>query len=53
MTWASNGNSQDPCKDDAFGRSGAKANKIKKASTRRLGERFAPAQQSYWSLHHP
>jgi hypothetical protein len=53
MTWASNGSSQDPGKDDAFGRSGAKANTKKKASTRRLGERFAPAQQSYWSLHRP
>jgi hypothetical protein len=53
MTWAFNGSSQDPGKDDAFGRSGAKANKRKKASTRRLGERFALAQQSYWSLHRP
>jgi hypothetical protein len=44
MTWASNGNSQDPGEDDAFGRSGAKANTRKKASTRRLGERFAPTQ---------
>jgi hypothetical protein len=47
MTWAPNGSSQDPGKGDAFGRSGAKANKRKKASTRRLGERFAPSQQSY------
>jgi hypothetical protein len=53
MTWAPNGSSQDPGKDDAFGRSGVKANKRKKASTRRLGERYAPAQQSYWSLHRP
>jgi hypothetical protein len=53
MTWAPNGSSQDPVKDDAFGRSGVKANKRKKASTRCLGERFAPAQQSYWSLHRP
>jgi hypothetical protein len=53
MTWASNGSSQDPGKDDAFGRSGAKANTRKKANTRSLGERFAPAQQSYWSLHRP
>jgi hypothetical protein len=30
MTWASNGSSQDPGKDDAFGRSGAKANKERK-----------------------
>jgi hypothetical protein len=53
MTWAPNTSSQDPGKDDAFGRSEVKANKRKKASTRRLGERFALAQQSYWSLHHP
>jgi hypothetical protein len=53
MTWASNGSYQDPGKDDAFGRIGAKANTRKKASTKRLGERFAPAQQSYWSLHRP
>ena len=53
MTWAPNGSSQDPGKDDVFGRSGAKANTRKKASTRHLGERFAPAQQSYWSLHRP
>jgi hypothetical protein len=53
MTWAPNGSSQDPGKDDAFGRSGVKANKRKKASARYLGERFALAQQSYWSLHCP
>jgi hypothetical protein len=53
MTWAPNGGSQDLGKDDAFGRSGVKANKRKKASTRHLGERFAPAQQSNWSLHRP
>jgi hypothetical protein len=53
MMWASNESSQGPGKDDAFGRSGAKANTRKKASTRRLGERFASAQQSYWSLHRP
>jgi hypothetical protein len=34
MTWAHNGSSQDPGKDDAFGRSGVKANKRKKTSTR-------------------
>jgi hypothetical protein len=53
MTWAPNGSCQDPGKDDAFGRSGVKENKRKKASTRHFGKRFAPAQQSYWSLHHP
>jgi hypothetical protein len=53
MTCAPNGSSQDPGKDDAFGRSGVKANKRKETSTRRLDERFAPAQQSYWSLHRP
>jgi hypothetical protein len=53
MTWAPNGSSQDPGKDDDFGRSGVKLNKRKKASTKHLGERFAPAQQSYWSLHRP
>jgi hypothetical protein len=35
MTWALNGSSQDLGKDDAFGRSGVKVNKKKKASTRR------------------
>jgi hypothetical protein len=40
MAWAPNGSSQDPGKDDAFGRSGVKTNKRKKASTRRWGERF-------------
>jgi hypothetical protein len=34
MTWALNGSSQDLGKDDAFGRSGVKANKKKKASIR-------------------
>jgi hypothetical protein len=47
VAWAPNGSSQDLGKDDAFGRSGVKANKRKKASTRRWGKRFAPAQQSY------
>jgi hypothetical protein len=53
MTWTPNGSSQEPGKNDAFGRSGVKANRRKKASIRHLGERFAPAQQSYWSLHRP
>jgi hypothetical protein len=53
MTWPPNGGSQNPGKDDAFGRSGVMANKRKKACTRRLGERFAPTQQIYWSLHRP
>jgi hypothetical protein len=43
MTWAPNGSSQDPGMDDAFGRSGLSANKRRKASTRRLGERFVLA----------
>jgi hypothetical protein len=30
-----------------------KANKRRKASTGRLGERFSPTHQSYWSLHRP
>jgi hypothetical protein len=47
MTWVPNGSSQDQGKDDALGRGGVKANKRKKASTRRSGERFAPTHQRY------
>jgi hypothetical protein len=47
VTWIPNGSSQDQGKDDALGRGGVKANKMKKTSTGRLGERFAPTHQSY------